>query len=296
MSKLAGKGLVKRYGTKEVLHGVSLELESGKIYGLIGRNGAGKTTLLSILTAQNPATEGTVTLDGAPVWENPEALRHLCFAREMLPLGGNTASALKVKEYLRIASTFLPGWDQEMADHLIKLFGMEMKQQISKLSRGMQSMVTIIVALASKAEFTFLDEPAAGLDVVAREQFYRILMEEFTRTGRTFVVSTHIIEEAADVFEEVILVDQGKVLLKEETQSLLERSFHISGHKEQVQAATKGLERYHMEQMGRSMGVTLLLNPGQSIPEGYEVNLQKPSLQKLFIALTGEEGKSEEGE
>ena len=63
MSKLVGRGIVKRYGDKEVLHGVDLELESGKIYGLIGRNGAGKTTLLSILTAQNPASEGTVTLD-----------------------------------------------------------------------------------------------------------------------------------------------------------------------------------------------------------------------------------------
>ena len=70
MSKLTAKGIVKTYGDKDVLHDVDLELESGKIYGLIGRNGAGKTTLLSILTAQNPATKGTVELDGVPVWEN----------------------------------------------------------------------------------------------------------------------------------------------------------------------------------------------------------------------------------
>ena len=74
MSKLVGKGITKTYGGKDVLHSVDLELESGKIYGMIGRNGAGKTTLLSILTAQNPATKGSVTLDGEPVWENPAAL------------------------------------------------------------------------------------------------------------------------------------------------------------------------------------------------------------------------------
>ena len=85
-----------------------------------------------------------------------------------------------------------------MADELIRKFHLDVKQKIGRLSKGMVSMVTIIVALASKADFTFLDEPVSGLDVVAREQFYRILLDEFTETGRTFVISTHIMEEAAD--------------------------------------------------------------------------------------------------
>lgn len=86
--------------------------------------------------------------------------------------------------------------------------------------KGMLSMVTIITAMASKAPFTFLDEPVAGLDVIAREQFYQLLLDEYTETGRTFVVSTHIIEEASDIFEEVIIVDKGEILLKENTQEL----------------------------------------------------------------------------
>lgn len=289
MSRLVGKGIVKKYGNKEVLHNVDLELELGKIYGLIGRNGAGKTTLLSILTAQNPASEGSITFDGKPVWENPEGLQHLCFARELNPLAGNNANTMKVKEYLKIAATYFPYWDQKMAEELIKIFDLDVKKRISKLSKGMLSMVTIIVALASKAEFTFLDEPVAGLDVVARERFYRILMEEFAKTGRTFVVSTHIIEEAADVFEEVIIVDQGKILLKENTQELLERCYHISGHEAEVKAATAFLETHHTEQLGRSMGVTVVLEPGQQIPGGYEIDIQKISLQKVFVALCGEE-------
>ena len=71
MSELRAEGIIKTYGKKDVLHGVDLILESGKIYGLIGRNGAGKTTLLSILTSQNPASKGSVTYNGEPVWENP---------------------------------------------------------------------------------------------------------------------------------------------------------------------------------------------------------------------------------
>ena len=77
--KLICRDIVKTYGKKDVLSHVDLELEKGKIYGLIGRNGAGKTTLLSILSAQSPATKGTVTCNGMPVWENREALDHICF-------------------------------------------------------------------------------------------------------------------------------------------------------------------------------------------------------------------------
>lgn len=289
MSKLTAKGIVKTYGNKDVLHGVDLELESGKIYGLIGRNGAGKTTLLSILTSQNPASAGTVTLDGQPVWENPAVLEHLCFSRELNQLSGGNANTMKVKEYLNIAATCFPYWDQKTAERLIQKFGLDVKKRIDKLSKGMLSMVTIIVALASKAEFTFLDEPVAGLDVVAREMFYELLVEEFTETGRTFVISTHIIEEAADVLEEVILVDKGKILLKENTQELLERSYHISGHEDEVNRATAFLEVHHEEHLGRSKGVTVLLAPGQSIPDQYDVSIQKLSLQKVFAALCGEE-------
>ena len=111
----------------------------------------------------------------------------------------------------------------------------------------MLSMVTIIVALASKADFTFLDEPVAGLDVVMREYFYHKLMEEYTETGRTFVISTHIIEEAADLMEEVIMIKDGSLLLKEYTLDLLERSYHVSGLAEVVDQAAEGFEKHHEE-------------------------------------------------
>lgn len=289
MSKLTARDLVKTYGEKEVLHGVNLELESGKIYGLIGRNGAGKTTLLSMMTSQNPITAGSVTFDGKDVWENPAVLEHLCFSRELNPMAAGNANTMKVKEYLKIAETFLPHWDKEMAKQLVEEFGLDVKKRMSKLSKGMLSMVTIIVALASKAQFTFLDEPVAGLDVVAREKFYQILVDEFAETGRTFVISTHIIEEAADVFEEVIIVDKGNILLKENTQDLLDRSFHVGGHEDEVDRATAFLNVHHVERLGRSKGVTVLLEPGQSIGAGCDVSVQKLSLQKVFVALCGEE-------
>lgn len=292
-NKLSCKNIIKAYGKKDVLHDLSLDLEKGKIYGLIGRNGAGKTTLLSILSGQNPATGGEITLNGKPVWENQEALDRICFSRELNPMNGNGANTMKVKEYLRAASIYMPGWDKEMEARLVKEFELDVNKRINKLSKGMMSMVTIIVALASKAEFTLLDEPVAGLDVVMRESFYQILLEEFAESGRTFVISTHIIEEAADVFEEVIMINKGHIILKENTQDLLDRTYHVSGKAEDVDRAVAGMTTYHAEKMGRSKGVTVLLKPGESVPAGAELSVQPMSLQQVFVAMCGKEAESE---
>ncbi len=283
------ENIVKTYSGKNVLHDVTLDLQPGKIYGLIGRNGAGKTTLLSILSAQNPATKGSVTLDGDQVWENRKSLSKICFSRELNANAESGIAAMKAKEYLRIASTYYEDWDKTLEERLVKLFDMNPKKKLGKMNKGMLSMITIVVALCSKAPYTFLDEPVAGLDVVAREQFYKLLLEEYSSSGRTFVVSTHIIEEAADVLEEVIILHEGKILLTADTQAFVDSAVHVSGKIEEVDAAVTGLEVHHTETVGRSKGVTVFLKPGQKVDESRDVSVQPVSLQRAFVALCGEE-------
>lgn len=286
------KEITKCYGKKTVLDSLDLTLEAGKIYGLVGRNGAGKTTMLSIASAQNPVTKGEVLLDGEKVWENQKALDRICFSREIINEANNVTSALKVKEYLKMAGMLFPNWDKEMADRLVEEFELDEKQKIMKLSKGMQSMVTIITALASKAEYTFLDEPAAGLDVVARENFYKILLDEYGESGRTFVISTHIIEEAADVFEEVIFLNKGKILLKENTEELLFRCIHVKGMAQDVDEIIKGKKAFHPERVGRSKGITLMLDKGETFDKaGKDVEVSPLNLQDVFVALCGKEEK-----
>ena len=282
----------KKYKKKKVLSDISFSLERGKIYGLIGRNGAGKTTLLSIMSAQNPVTSGRVLIDGEEVWENTNALSKICFSREL-----QTTEAYKVKEYLDTAAIFYPHWDKEYAERLVSIFNLDKKQRMNKLSKGMLSMITIIVALASKAEYTFLDEPVAGLDVVARDEFYKILLEEYTQTGRTFVVSTHIIDEPSDIFEEVIMIKDNRIAIKENTQELLDRAVHISGLASEVDSE---LEKHtdaqilEVQTLGRSKGVSLLLNPGDRINANEQLIVQKLTLQKLFVAMCEERGGENE--
>ncbi len=148
---LKAEGLCKSYGKTEVLHNLDLTIEPGKIYGLIGRNGAGKTTLLGILTAQNTKDSGEVTYDGQPVWENQEALNHICFSRELQATLFSGPNNLKIKHYLRSAAIYYPNWDGEYAQQLLEEFKLEPKKKISQLSKGQMSMVTILIALASRA-------------------------------------------------------------------------------------------------------------------------------------------------
>lgn len=291
-NKLICRELSKDYGKKQVLKGLNLEIEKGKIYGLIGRNGAGKTTLLSIMSGQNAATAGNVTVDGEPVWENLDALEKICFSREINILGGG--NALKARDYLRAAKIYLPNWDQEMADKLIRDFKLDIKKKVNQLSKGMLSMLTIIIAMASKSEYTFLDEPVAGLDVVAREKFYKLLLEEYEKTERTFVISTHIIEEAADVFEEVIILDQGEISIKENTQDLLERVVHISGKEDEINAFLEGKNVLSTEKLGRSKGATIMYESPEALAHEKfgEITAQPLNLQHIFVAMCGKEDEA----
>ena len=288
MGTLSGKNIVKNYGKDTVLKNVNVDIETGKIYGLIGRNGAGKTTLLSILTAQNPTTEGTITLDGKPVWENEEALSHICYSREISQVTMFGPNTLKVKDYLSTAKSFYKNWDAEYAKELVEVFNLNPKKRVSKLSKGMLSALTIIIALASKADITILDEPVAGLDVVAREQFYKLVIDEYAETGRTFIISTHIIEEAASLFEKVIIIDNGEIVLEENTEELLARAYRVSGETEAVDSAVDGFKVYHPESIGRNKVVTVLADEPVA-GFGEDVQVEPVALQNLFYAMCVDE-------
>lgn len=280
--------LCKNYGKQPVLQDLDLTFEPGRIYGLIGRNGAGKTTLLGILSGQNFATGGQALYGGQPVWENSAVLGNLHFAREMS--AASELAGLSVKNFLRAGRLFCPYWDQNYADELIKKFELPNKM-INRLSRGQMSMVSITAALASRAPVTLLDEPTAGLDVVARERFYRILLDEYQRTGRTFVISTHIIEEAASVFEKVVILDEGKVVADQNTEDLVEQFRYISGPAAELDAALaeQGITPLQTQVLGghkmaavrgdETLFETLSARDGLTV-EGM-------NLQNVFVALCG---------
>lgn len=290
MKALCAEGIFKSYGKQEVLKNLDLTIEPGKIYGLIGRNGVGKTTLLSILTGQNAHDAGQVTYGGEEVWENQKALDDLCFSRELQSTLFSGPNNLKVSHYLKSAAIFYSHWDQAQADALCAEFKLDPKKRISQLSKGQMSMVTILIALASQAPITILDEPVAGLDVVMRERFYQLLLDDFTRTGRTFVVSTHIIEEAANVFEQILILDEGRIVENAPTDELLEQFCTVSGHVEAVDRACTGLQVLTSQSMGLHKTCIVRSSPEKLARLescGEAVTLSPVNLQNVFVALCG---------
>ncbi len=285
---LKAEKLCKSYKDKQVLKDLDLVIEPGKIYGLIGRNGVGKTTLLGILTAQNTKDSGEVTYDGQPVWENQQALNNICFSRELQPTIFSGQNTLKVKHYLKSAAIYYPNWDKEYAQRLMEELKVEPKKKICHLSKGQMSMVTILIALASRAPITILDEPVAGLDVVMRERFYQLLLEDFTTTNRTFIISTHIIEEAASVFEQVIIIDDGRILENCPTEELVDQFRFVSGHEDEVDRVCNGLQVLSTHQMGRHKTVGVR-GTGVKLEEAQQadVDVSPMNLQNVFVALCG---------
>jgi len=279
------QNLTKRYKDKHALDNVSLRLEAGAIYGLLGRNGAGKTTLMSILTAQNFETSGTVRVFGEHPYENARVLNRVCFVRESQKYPDDAYP----RHAFRAASLFFENWDQQLADQLIEQFQLPMKQTIKKLSRGQLSAVGVIIGLASRAELTFFDEPYLGLDAVARQIFYDRLLEDYAEHPRTIILSSHLIDEVSNLIEKVIVIDNGQILLNEDTDAVRDRAVTVVGDAATVDAWAADREVLHREALGRVASVTVLghLSPAERAEvTASGLDLAPVSLQQLIVRLT----------
>jgi len=285
------KNLTKRYRDTVAVDDVSFSIQKDTIYGLLGRNGAGKTTVMSILTAQNFATSGDVRVFGEHPYENARVLRRLCFVRESQRYPDDA----KPFHAFATAKLFYPNWDQNLADRLVEDFQLPLKRRIKKLSRGQLSAVGVIIGLASRAEVTFFDEPYLGLDAVARQIFYDRLLEDYSEHPRTIILSSHLIDEVANLLERVLVIDRGRIVLDEETDAVRNSATSIVGNAARVDAFTAGRDILHREALGPMVSVTVLgaLSPAERAElaaAGLEVG--PVSLQQLIVRKTQHEAES----
>ena len=276
------KNLTKRYKETLAVDDVSFTMEKNAIYGLLGRNGAGKTTVMSILTAQNFATSGDVRIYGEHPYENPRVLARMCFVRE----GQKYPDDATATHAFKMARLFYPHWDQDFAEELIEDFQLPMKTRIKKLSRGQLSAVGVIIGLASRAEITFFDEPYLGLDAVARQTFYDRLLADYAEVPRTIVLSSHLIDEVANLLEHVIVIDAGRIMMDEATDELRDRAVTVTGASSAVDRFAAGRDVLHRESLGSVSSVTVLGRVSESertelAAEGIDIG--PVSLQQLIV-------------
>lgn len=282
--------LNKIYGKKKAVEDFTIELEEGKVYGLLGRNGAGKTTILKMISGLILPTSGELEVFGSKPFENANILEKICLVLETQLWSTNE----KVANVFKICSEVYPNWDMVYAEKLLKKFNLDKGKKIKQLSRGMVSSVFIIVGLASKAELTIFDEPTLGLDAAIREMFYNEIINEAQDEKRTFILSTHLIEEVHRLFEEVIIVDQGKLKTYQPLETLRQSGYYVSGKEQDVMNAVSGLNVIEMQRLG-SLAVCTVLGDKSEIAGKPGIEIEPISLQKLFVHMT-EHDKGEDND
>lgn len=280
------RGLVKRYGSFAAIDAIDIDLTENAIYGLLGRNGAGKTTLMQMLTGQIFPSEGELAVFGRTPAEHAGVLRRMCFIAESQRYPDNFAP----RHVIKAAPWYFENWDAEFAERLVSDFRVPMNRQMKKLSRGQLSAVGVIVGLASRAELTFFDEPYLGLDAVARQIFYDRLLEDYAEHPRTIVLSTHLIDEVANLLERVIVIDQGRILLAEDAEALRGSATTVAGTASAVDAFVDGRTIIAHDRLGGLSSVTIegRLDRDERV-QAAELGLELApvSLQQLIVHLTG---------
>jgi ABC-2 type transport system ATP-binding protein len=285
MPAISATALSRRYRDQAALDDVSLAVEPGTVTGLLGRNGAGKTTLMRIVTGQEFPTSGDVRVFGQAPAENDAVLRRMVFVREE-----QAYPDFRVGHAIRVASWFYPNWNQELAQRLLADFDLPPGRCIRKLSRGMRSAVGIVIGLAARAELTLFDEPYAGLDPVARQLFYDRLLADFAAHPRTVVLSTHLIDEAADLLEHVVMLDRGRVVLDAPADDVRGTAMTVSGPATAVEEFAAGRAVWHRQRLGSRASVTVagpLDLAAQARARALHLTLEPLSLQQLLVHASG---------
>lgn len=274
--------LTKKYGKKLALKDLNFTLEGPKIYGLLGRNGAGKTTFMNILSGQQFPTQGDIFIEGDSPYQNNNRSRQICLISE----GDNFFKELRVKDALKAYRLFYPNWNDNLAQDMVRQFKLPLNSKVKALSKGMVSALGITVGLASRAEITIFDEPYIGMDAANRKMFYELLVEEMEDHPRSIVFSTHLIDEVSLLFEEVLIIQNGELILQKTADEMRQDAYAVSGNIEKVKAFIQDKRVLHQKQMAQMM-VAYIYEP---LPEHVsdELNIEGVPIQDLMVYLTDE--------
>lgn len=283
--RIALTGLTKSFGRVRALDQVSVELPADGIYGLLGRNGSGKSTLLAVLAGLSRATAGRARLDDIDVFDNPVVRQQICIIRE--------SADLLFRETIETNFAYLSrlrvNWRPERAAELLEAFGLSPRLRVSRLSRGQRSAVGAVIGLATAARLTLLDEVHLGMDAPSRQLFYDELLAEAVQTPRTFIISSHLISEVEPLIERAIVLDQGKLLLCEEVDSLRTNGFSITGPAHAVETLCAGMTVIGRRDLGPTREMMVLREADVSLTMRARQNdceIGALRLQELVTALT----------
>ena len=213
MKLLEIKDLNKSFDHREILKNINISIEGGKIIGLLGKNGAGKTTLIKLINDLLTPTSGQILIKGNKI--GVETKKAVAYLPERTYLN----KQMKVSEVIDYFKDFYDNFDEEKAKKLLQDLDLDINQKISKMSKGMQEKLCLVLVMARNADLFILDEPLGGVDPATRDYILDTILSNFNEKA-SIIISTHLISDIERILDEVIFIDKGTIALQSEADKL----------------------------------------------------------------------------
>ncbi len=275
---VTARGLRKRFGNAEILHGLDFDIPPGRIYGLVGHNGAGKTTTLNAILGLT-SYEGTVRVLGEDPFERRARLmQNVAFISDVASL----PRFLRVRELFALLTNIHPNFSQEKARGFLEGTDVKMDARIKNLSKGMIAQLHLAVVMAIDARLLVLDEPTLGLDITYRKRFYRRLLEDYMTEERTLLITTHQVDEIEFMLSDIMFIREGELILHMQMETVSTRYTQLVVDPARV-AEARALGPIYEE---TRFGQTAMVFDGVDRERlGSLGTVSTPTLSDLFVAL-----------
>ena len=213
MKLLEVKNLNKSFDNKKVLKDINFSIDKGKIIGLLGKNGVGKTTLIKLINDLLTPTSGEILIKGNKV--GVETKKVISYLPERTYLN----KQMKVSEVISFFEDFYEDFDSKKAKKLLKDLDLDINQKLTKMSKGMQEKVQLVLVMSRKADLYVLDEPLGGVDPATRDYILDTILSNFEENS-SVIISTHLISDIEKILDEVICIDKGEIVLQSDADKL----------------------------------------------------------------------------
>lgn len=220
---IKAENVVKKFEDFTALNGISCNIPSGCIYGMVGSNGAGKSTFLRLVTGIYQADGGTITIDGEPVFENPSAKGKIAFVPdELYFLPGATMDRMAM-----LYGAIYPDFDRQRYNRLAEAFGLNRSKPVNTFSKGMRRQAATILAISCRPQYLFLDETFDGLDPVMRNLVKGLICQDVAERNATAIITSHSLRELEDTCDQLALLHKGGVILQSDIGDLKTSLFKV---------------------------------------------------------------------
>ena len=271
------KNLTKYYGKLKALDEVTLSIPQGRIIGLLGKNGAGKSTFMRCLLGFLKH-QGEIIILGETIKSHKETIHeHIAFIPDVSSLDDR----LTVRQTIDYVASLNQSWNNEKAQSLLSSSDLPLDQKVANLSKGMKTKLYLLITLSLDVKILLLDEPTLGLDIVFRKEFFNTILGEFYDESKTIIISTHQVEEVEQILQDIIFIDEGKIILNEDISELKTR---LSVYTVPSDNGSE-LEKYKPNIINKTLGHVSAILPSDVVIKGAEIT--RPSLSDLFLEKVG---------